>query len=89
MPISPSAPASWSDQNHYPRLLADVNGDGMDDIVGFGANAVVVSLATGNGTFGSPVFGIANYTTDAGPGAARTCIRGNWRTSTATAWPIS
>ena len=24
----------WSDQNHYPREVADVNGDGMADIVG-------------------------------------------------------
>ena len=56
----------WSDQNHYPRLLADVNGDHMDDIVAFGDSAVLVSLATGNGQFASPVFGIANFTTNTG-----------------------
>jgi hypothetical protein len=27
---------SWSSDNTYPRELADVNGDGMADIVGFG-----------------------------------------------------
>jgi murein DD-endopeptidase MepM/ murein hydrolase activator NlpD len=45
----------WSDNNNYPRLLADVNGDNRDDIVGFGATNVFVSLSNGNGTFGAPV----------------------------------
>ena len=36
----------WSDQEHYPRMLGDVNGDGLADIVAFGANGVNVSLAT-------------------------------------------
>jgi hypothetical protein len=50
----------WVSQNQYPRLVADVNGDGMADIVGFGADGVIVALATGDGHFGSPVLGIAN-----------------------------
>jgi hypothetical protein len=50
----------WTSQNQYPRLLADVNGDGMADIVGFGADGVGVSLATGGGHFASPIGGIAN-----------------------------
>ncbi len=27
---------SWYDSNTYPRLLGDINGDGYDDVVGFG-----------------------------------------------------
>jgi hypothetical protein len=58
--------SGWNSMDHYPRLLADVNGDHMADIVAFGADAVVVSLATGGGHFGSPVLGIANYTPNSG-----------------------
>jgi hypothetical protein len=38
-------------QDIRPRLLADVNGDGVDDLVGFGDGGVEVSLATGLGNF--------------------------------------
>ena len=51
----------WTSENQYPRQLADVNGDGMADIVGFGADGAIVSLATGNGHFASPVAGISNF----------------------------
>ncbi|MEA2920141.1 MAG: hypothetical protein QOF07_104, partial [Bradyrhizobium sp.] len=44
----------WNSDDHYPRELADVNGDGMADIVGFGEAGVYVSLATGGGSFGTP-----------------------------------
>ena len=43
----------WSNQNTYPRHLADVNGDGLADIVGFGSGSVAVALAKGDGTFAS------------------------------------
>ncbi|MBN1331691.1 S8 family serine peptidase [Candidatus Dojkabacteria bacterium] len=36
----------WSVSMH-PRMLADVNGDGKDDIVGFGGGGVYVSLSDG------------------------------------------
>ncbi|MEM9102991.1 MAG: FG-GAP-like repeat-containing protein, partial [Pseudomonadota bacterium] len=39
----------WVSFDQYPRLLADVNGDGMDDIVGFGNTSTYVSLSNGNG----------------------------------------
>jgi hypothetical protein len=41
-----SAPAggSWVSQNTYPRMVADVNGGGKGDIIGFGYNGVLVSL---------------------------------------------
>ncbi|MEH2153536.1 FG-GAP-like repeat-containing protein [Nostoc sp.] len=45
----------WTNNNDYPRMLADVNGDGRTDIVGFGASSVFVSLSNGNGTFQNAV----------------------------------
>jgi len=39
------AAGGWTNWNEYPRRMADVNGDGRADIVGFGRNAVYVSLA--------------------------------------------
>ncbi|MDZ8222184.1 glycoside hydrolase family 19 protein, partial [Nostoc sp. ChiVER01] len=36
----------WTNNNDYPRMLADINGDKKADIVGFGASSVFVSLAT-------------------------------------------
>lgn len=41
---------SWDVKNH-PRLLGDVNGDGIADIVGFSEAGVEVSLADGAGGF--------------------------------------
>jgi hypothetical protein len=43
----------WSSFDLYPRQLGDVNGDGRDDIVGFGRDAVFVSLGQSDGTFGA------------------------------------
>ena len=42
----------WTSFDQYPRQLGDVNGDGRDDIVGFGGGEVYVSLGQSNGTFG-------------------------------------
>ena len=39
----------WTNQNTYPRFMADVNGDKMDDIIGFGNGGVYVSLSTSSG----------------------------------------
>ncbi len=38
----------WRVEKH-PRFVADVNGDGMADILGFGGPGVFVSLSTGSG----------------------------------------
>jgi hypothetical protein len=56
----------WVSNNTYPRVLADVNGDGMADIVGFGYSGVYVSLATGGGNFAPPVFVLGAFGYGAG-----------------------
>ena len=56
----------WSSDDLYKRELADVNGDGMADIVGFGQAGVYVSLATGNGHFAAPTFELAAFAPGAG-----------------------
>ena len=60
---------SWSSNDKFPRELADVNGDGMADIVGFGGKGVYVSLATGNGAFGPVSFKLGEFGTDASAGS--------------------
>ena len=56
----------WASDDAYPRRLADVNGDGMADIVGFGGPGVIVSLATGGGSFAAPVVKLAQFHGDNG-----------------------
>lgn len=41
----------FSDQDHFPRMVADVDGDGVGDLVGFATNGVWVALSTKT-TFG-------------------------------------
>ena len=55
----------WTSQNLYPRTLADMNGDGMADVVGFGAQGVFVALSHGTG-FDAPVMWYAKYGLQAG-----------------------
>src|SRR5262245_18125882 len=61
-----SMAGGWSSDNTYPRALADVNGDGTADIVGFGADGVYVSLNTGGGHFATPTSELAAFGTNAG-----------------------
>jgi Ca2+-binding RTX toxin-like protein len=51
---------SWSSQERYPRQVADINGDGRADIIGFGLDNVYVSLGNSNGTFSSAFVGLSN-----------------------------
>ena len=44
----------WVNNTTYPRLVADMNGDQMADLVGFGEAGVHVALATGGGHFAAP-----------------------------------
>jgi hypothetical protein len=55
----------WTSQVDYPRMLADVNGDCMADIVGFGKSATYVSLSTGK-LFQQPVEFTKEFTKDNG-----------------------
>jgi pimeloyl-ACP methyl ester carboxylesterase len=63
--FAPSA-GGWINNTIYPRELADVDGDGVPDIVGFGESGVYVALATGDGSFGSSSFKLANFAPGAG-----------------------
>lgn len=44
---------TWKSQDHNPRLVGDVNGDGRADIVGFANGNVLIALGQADGTFGS------------------------------------
>lgn len=50
----------------HVRLLADVSGDGVDDIVAFGEAGVYLALADGTGGFGPPVFQMTEFGHDQG-----------------------
>jgi FG-GAP-like repeat len=56
--------AGWRVDRH-PRLLVDVNGDGLADVVGFGNAGVSVALNTGS-SFQEPQLWLANFGYDAG-----------------------
>jgi len=49
----------WQVSRH-PRVMADVNKDTKDDIVGFGYDGIWVSYSTGTG-FTAPVFALADF----------------------------
>ena len=55
----------WDSQDHVPRVVGDVNGDGMADIVGFYTTGAQVSRSTGS-AFPVPAQWIANYGANAG-----------------------
>jgi FG-GAP-like repeat len=50
----------WDPSIHV-RLLADINGDGKADIVGFGDAGVWTALSTGDGGFAPATFVLANF----------------------------
>ena len=51
----------WSSEDAFTRTLADVNGDGFADVVGFGVAGTFVALGKGDGTFGTANFALANF----------------------------
>ncbi|MEZ4629314.1 MAG: VCBS repeat-containing protein [Deinococcales bacterium] len=46
-------------------MLGDVNGDGKEDIVAFGSDAVYLSFSTGSG-FTNPIIANSSYTYNSG-----------------------
>jgi hypothetical protein len=66
---------SWSEQKYYPRAVADINGDGWADIVGFSSHGVYVSFAqkTLDGAeqvfFTEPLMVLAHFGTEAAVGS--------------------
>jgi hypothetical protein len=55
----------WQTSKHL-RFVADVNGDGLGDIVGFGEAGVYVALGNGDGTFQAPRLAIKDFGYQAG-----------------------
>lgn len=51
----------WTSDKIYHRAVADVNGDGFDDIVGFGIDGVLVALSHGDGTFAPIQLALENF----------------------------
>ncbi|MFY0539752.1 hypothetical protein [Nannocystis pusilla] len=75
-----AAPQAWSEGfgvdsgwrvDRHPRLLGDVDGDALADIVGFGEQGVVVALSTGEG-FGEPATWVDNTRTATAGGSTST-----------------
>jgi hypothetical protein len=51
----------WESDDRYVRQLADVNGDGRADVIGFGNSGAYVSLANADGTFAAPILGSSEF----------------------------
>ena len=51
----------WGSNDDFPRIIGDVNGDGIADIIGFGSRATFTALGQGDGTFGDFQFALANF----------------------------
>lgn len=60
-----STATGWTKSKHV-RLLADVNGDGLTDLVGFGDTGVFVSLSRPDGTFSPLLPASPNFAYNAG-----------------------
>ena len=51
----------WNSQEQVPRHVADVNDDGMADLVAFGSSSVMVALAIGGGAFTAPISDVTGF----------------------------
>ncbi|MEL7684061.1 FG-GAP-like repeat-containing protein [Citromicrobium bathyomarinum] len=63
------AAGGWTSADTYPRTVADVNGDGRGDLVGFGGAGVYVALGQSDGSFGATQLAVNGFgASDAGGG---------------------
>ncbi|NUT01790.1 MAG: matrixin family metalloprotease, partial [Sphingomonas sp.] len=58
----------WTSDDRYHRVMADVNGDGRADIVGFGNDGVYVALGNASGSFNPSQVASLNFGFSAGAG---------------------
>ena len=58
----------WKSNDQFPRELADVNGDGKVDIVGFGGAGVYLALGNGDGSFRPIAADLQAFGTEPGAG---------------------
>lgn len=81
-----AAGGHWVSEDRYPRELGDGNGDGHDDIVGFGGAGVYIALSNGDGTFapGQLVLQALVATQQVAVGQATIAILGDWPISMVT-----
>lgn len=56
----------WTSDTVFHRTIADVNGDGRDDIVGFGNDGAIVALSRGDGTFAEGLLALRDFGKDQG-----------------------
>ncbi|MFD2263436.1 FG-GAP-like repeat-containing protein [Lacibacterium aquatile] len=57
-------PPTFASQDRTPREFADMNGDGILDIVSFAPLGVHISLGTGGGAFGNATYWLSNLGAD-------------------------
>ena len=55
-------------QSEHPRYIGDFNGDGFDDIIGFGESEVIVGISDGVQGFTTSVWMVDQFTTSVGWG---------------------
>jgi len=55
----------WTSYNAFPRAAADVNNDGLADVIGFGSKGAYVSLSSGS-SFGASSLWVSDYGASAG-----------------------
>jgi hypothetical protein len=58
----------WFSQDVFPRELADVNGDGKADIIGFGVAGAYAAHGNSTGSFDLPTFTSENFGTSPAAG---------------------
>ncbi|OYQ43458.1 hypothetical protein CHU94_00040, partial [Rhodoferax sp. TH121] len=62
---SAASAGTWDSNNLYPRYVADMNGDGLPDVVGFSSTGVMVAINNGS-AFVNASNWLANFGTSAG-----------------------